>query len=112
MGSLYLLLMLLIWAIGGGALSEFPVVGNFPFLIRILFFVGCILWTAFLAFFVVVLSPSETVMAAFFGLLFGITSVWIASWYTNIEFLWFNVIGCVVTVIVGYLISLTVREEI
>ena len=44
---------------------------------------------------------------AFFGLLFGITSVWIASSYTNVEFLWFNVIGCLVTVTVGYLISLT-----
>ena len=44
---------------------------------------------------------------AFFGLLFGITSVWIASNYTKIEFLWFNVIGCLVTVIAGYLISLT-----
>lgn len=29
----------------------------------------------------------------------------------KIEFLWFNVIGCLVTVIVGYLISLTVRED-
>ncbi len=48
---------------------------------------------------------------AFFGLLFGISSVWVASLYTDIEFLWFNVIGCVVTVIAGYLISLTVREE-
>jgi Na+(H+)/acetate symporter ActP len=48
---------------------------------------------------------------AFFGLLFGIVSVWIASNFTDIEFLWFNVIGCVVTVIAGYLISLTVREE-
>lgn len=48
---------------------------------------------------------------AFFGLLFGIVSVWIASNYTKIEFLWFNVIGCLVTVIVGYLISLTVQEE-
>jgi Na+/proline symporter len=48
---------------------------------------------------------------AFFGLLFGIASVWIASWYTKIEFLWFNVIGCVVTVIAGYLISLTRRGE-
>jgi Na+/proline symporter len=44
---------------------------------------------------------------AFFGLLFGIASVWIASIYTSIEFLWFNVIGCLVTVIAGYLISLT-----
>ena len=44
-------------------------------------------------------------------LLFGIASVWIASWYTNIEFLWFNVIGCLVTVIAGYLISLTVNGD-
>jgi Na+(H+)/acetate symporter ActP len=48
---------------------------------------------------------------AFFGLLFGIASVWIASNYTKIEFLWFNVIGCLVTVLAGYLISLTVRED-
>jgi Na+/proline symporter len=45
---------------------------------------------------------------AFFGLLFGIAFVWIASRYTNIAFLWFNVVGCVVTVVAGYLISLTV----
>jgi Na+/proline symporter len=44
---------------------------------------------------------------AFWGLLFGIVSVWIASRYTSIEFLWFNVIGCLVTVAAGYLISLT-----
>jgi Na+/proline symporter len=49
---------------------------------------------------------------AFFGLLLGITSVWIASRYTSIEFLWFNVIGCLVTVAAGYLISLTVREDV
>jgi Na+/proline symporter len=48
---------------------------------------------------------------AFFGLLFGIASVWIASRYTKIEFLWFNVIGCLVTVIAGYLISLTVPNR-
>ncbi len=48
---------------------------------------------------------------AFFGIMFGIASVWITSLYTNIEFLWFNVVGCVVTVIAGYLISLTVTDE-
>jgi Na+/proline symporter len=48
---------------------------------------------------------------AFFGLLFGIASVWVASNYTNIEFLWFNVVGCVVTVLAGYLISLTVPAD-
>jgi len=48
---------------------------------------------------------------AFFGLLFGIASVWVASNYTTIEFLWFNVVGCVVTVAAGYLISLTVPAD-
>lgn len=47
---------------------------------------------------------------AFLGLLFGILSVWLASHYTRIEFLWFNVVGCVVTVAAGYLISLTDRR--
>jgi Na+/proline symporter len=44
---------------------------------------------------------------AFFGLLIGMASVEIASNYTDIEFLWFNVVGAVVTVAAGYLISLT-----
>jgi len=48
---------------------------------------------------------------AFFGLLCGITSVWIASLLTDIEFLWFNVIGCLVTVFFGYIISLTDRND-
>jgi Na+/proline symporter len=67
------------------------------------FFYGSLLGVFVLAFAVRRARPR----GAFFGLLFGITSVWIASNYTNIEFLWFNVIGCLVTVIVGYLISLT-----
>jgi Na+/proline symporter len=48
---------------------------------------------------------------AFWGLMFGIASVWIASRYTNIAFLWFNLIGCVVVVVVGYLLSLTVADQ-
>lgn len=48
---------------------------------------------------------------AFFGLIFGIASVWIASTFTDIEFLWFNVVGCLVTVGAGYLISLSERPE-
>ncbi len=71
------------------------------------FFYGSLLGVFVLAF-VVRRARSR---GAFFGLLFGITSVWIASNYTKIEFLWFNVIGCLVTVIAGYLISLTVRNE-
>ena len=72
------------------------------------FFYGSLLGVFVLAFAV----PRANSRGAFFGLLFGITSVWIASWYTTIEFLWFNVIGCMVTVIAGYLISLTKRDDI
>ncbi|HUF04978.1 MAG TPA: sodium:solute symporter [Aridibacter sp.] len=46
---------------------------------------------------------------AFFGLLIGMASVGLASNYTEIEFLWFNVVGCLVTVGAGYLISLTTK---
>src|SRR5687768_12904179 len=67
------------------------------------FFYGSLLGVFVLAFAV----KRARSRGAFFGLLFGITSVWIASNYTKIEFLWFNVIGCLVTVIAGYLISLT-----
>lgn len=71
------------------------------------FFYGSLLGVFVLAFVV----KRARARGAFFGLLFGIVSVWIASWYTSIEFLWFNVIGCVVTVIAGYLISLTVSDD-
>ncbi len=71
------------------------------------FFYGSLLGVFVLAFVV----KRARARGAFFGLLFGIASVWIASNYTRIEFLWFNVIGCLVTVIAGYLISLTVRNE-
>jgi solute:Na+ symporter, SSS family len=49
---------------------------------------------------------------AFFGLLAGMAAVALvanAEWlgYTKISFLWYNVIGCVVVVVVGMLLSLT-----
>jgi len=71
------------------------------------FFYGSLLGVFVLA----VAVPRARSRGAFFGLMFGVVFVWIASRFTDIEFLWFNVIGCVVTVIAGYLISLTVRGE-
>lgn len=71
------------------------------------FFYGSLLGVFVLA----ILVKRARSRGAFFGLLFGIASVWVASNYTKIEFLWFNVIGCLVTVAAGYLISLTVRED-
>lgn len=71
------------------------------------FFYGSLLGVFVLA----IVVKRARARGAFFGLLFGIASVWIASNYTKIEFLWFNVIGCLVTVSAGYLISLTVSKD-
>ena len=93
------------------------------------FFYGSLLGVFVLAFVV----KRARARGAFFGLLLGISSIalvnnfsWLADkWqlltgrsdltplvkYFEIEFLWFNVIGCLVTVLFGYLISLTVRDE-
>ena len=65
------------------------------------FFYGSLLGVFVLAFAV----PAARSTGAFFGLLFGITSVWIASELTDIAFLWFNVVGCLVTIGAGLVIS-------
>jgi Na+/proline symporter len=70
------------------------------------FFYGSLLGVFVLA----VAVRRATSRGAFWGLLFGIASVWLASRYTEIEFLWFNPIGCLVVVVVGYLLSLTDRR--
>ena len=70
------------------------------------FFYGSLLGVFVLA----VAVPRARARGAFWGLLFGIASVWIASRFTDIAFLWFNVIGCLVVIVVGYLLSLTVRD--
>ncbi len=51
-----------------------------------------------------------TARGAFFGIMIGMGSVALVNRYTNIEFLWFNVVGCLATVAAGYLISLTSRQ--
>lgn len=92
------------------------------------YFYGSLLGVFVLAFVV----KRARARCAFFGLLFGIASIalinnfaWLAArWefltgrsdftpfvkYFEIEFLWFNVIGCLVTVLFGYIISLTVND--
>ena len=67
------------------------------------FFYGSLLGVFVLAFAV----PRARSAGAFYGLLFGIVSVWVASTYSDIAFLWFNVVGCLVTVAAGYIISVT-----
>jgi SSS family transporter len=69
------------------------------------YFYGSLLGVFVLAFAV----PSATSAGAFSGLLFGMVSVGVASQYSDIAFLWFNVVGCLVAVMSGYLISVAQR---
>ena len=44
---------------------------------------------------------------AFWGLAAGMVAVWLTSENTEISYLYYNIVGCVVAVVVGYLLSLT-----
>ena len=71
------------------------------------FFYGSLLGVFVLAFSV----PKANANGAFYGLIIGMISVWIVSSYSEIAFLWFNVIGCFITVGVGILISMTIKKN-
>jgi hypothetical protein len=42
---------------------------------------------------------------AFAGMLAGEAAIFWAFWFTGISFLWYNVIGCVVVVVTGVVVS-------
>jgi len=48
---------------------------------------------------------------AFFGLLAGMVTVALVARYSKISFLWYNVIGCVVVMAVGMLLSLLGKKS-
>jgi SSS family transporter len=88
-----------VWAVELGSLIE--VVNRFGS-----FFYGSILGVFILA----VAVPRATGTGAFVGLLAGMTSVAWAASFTRLAFLWHNVIGAVVVMIVGLAVSL-VRHD-
>jgi len=94
----------LIWGVFACFVATFAT--NLGSLIEVVNTFGSFFYGSLLGVFILAFAVSSSRSAgAFYGLLFGIVSVWIASAYTNIAFLWFNVIGCLVTVATGYLIS-------
>jgi Na+/proline symporter len=90
-----LALVVAVWAAELGSLIE--VVNRFGS-----FFYGSILGVFILA----IAVPRATGHGAFVGLLAGMSSVAYAATYTKVAFLWHNVIGAVVVVVVGILVSL------
>lgn len=74
--------------------------------------VGSYFYGSLLGVFVLAIAVKRaTGRGAFWGLLAGMASVYLASRYTDIAFLWFNLLGCGVVVVVGYLLSLTDRPN-
>ena len=69
------------------------------------FFYGSILGVFILA----VAVPQATGTGAFVGLIAGMASVAWVTQFTNIAFLWNNVVGAVVVVAVGLVVSLMTR---
>jgi Na+/proline symporter len=68
------------------------------------FFYGSLLGVFVLAF----IAPRANGRGAFWGLIVGMATVWAVS-RTDVAFLWYNAVGCVTVVVVGFLISLTRR---
>ncbi len=71
------------------------------------FFYGSLLGVFVLAFAV----PKANASGAFFGLLCGMLSVWAVSEFSNLAFLWFNVVGTCATVLAGGSISYLTRDK-
>ncbi|MBZ5611011.1 MAG: sodium:solute symporter [Acidobacteriia bacterium] len=64
-------------------------------------FYGGLLGVFVLAFFFKSVGPN----GAFFGVIAGEAAIFAANYFTRVSFLWFNVIGCVVVVGVGLVVS-------
>jgi Na+/proline symporter len=100
----------LVWGIFACIVAMYAT--NLGSLIEVVNKFGSFFYGSLLGVFVLAIAVKRArARGAFFGLMFGIGSVWVASSFTKIEFLWFNVVGCLVTVLAGYLISLTVKDE-
>ena len=64
-------------------------------------FYGCMLGVFVLAFY----FPRVTANGAFVGVLVCEAAIFATNWFSEIAFLWYNIIGCVVVIAVGVLVS-------
>jgi Na+(H+)/acetate symporter ActP len=93
-------MLIALWAVALGSLIE--VVNRFGS-----FFYGSILGVFILAF-----IPRARGRGAFFGLIAGMTTVGAVSFFApDVSFLWYNVIGAVAVLAVGFPLSLTAPDD-
>ncbi len=82
--------------------------GHLGSLIEVVNKFGSYFYGSLLGVFVLAIGTKRaTGRGAFWGLLAGVAAVFAVDTYKPISFLWYNVIGCAVVVVVGMLLSLT-----
>ncbi|MGH9785581.1 MAG: sodium:solute symporter, partial [Terriglobia bacterium] len=80
--------------------------GRLGSLIEAINIVGSLFYGSLLGVFVLAFGfPSVTGTGAFVGLIVGEIAILLTSQLTGISFLWYNVVGCVVVVATGLLVS-------
>ena len=92
------------WGVYAAVFAMFA--GQLGSLIEAVNIVGSLFYGAMLGVFVLAFAPWKTTgTGAFFGILCGLIAVAATQLYSDVTFLWFNVIGAAVTVSVGLAVS-------
>jgi Na+/proline symporter len=85
---------------------------NFGALIQAVNIIGSLFYGGLLGVFVLAFCfKSVGATGAFCGVLAGEAAIFAANLFTKISFLWYNVIGCLVVVVVGVIVSRIVDRE-
>jgi Na+/proline symporter len=85
---------------------------NFGALIQAVNVIGSLFYGGLLGVFVLAFCfKSVGANGAFCGVLAGEAAIFAANLFTKISFLWYNVIGCLVVVVVGVIVSRIVDRE-
>ena len=96
---------------GGFATWSALYMGRLGSAIEVVNQIGSFFYGSILGVFVLAIGTRRaTGRGAFWGLAAGMIAVGLTSRLSNISYLYYNIVGCVVVVLVGYLISLTSRE--
>ncbi|HEY6390218.1 MAG TPA: sodium:solute symporter [Bryobacteraceae bacterium] len=94
------------WGVYAVAFAQYG--KNFGALIEAVNIVGSLFYGGLLGVFVLAFFfKSVGANGAFFGVLAGEAAIFAANLFTKISFLWYNVVGCFVVIIVGILVSRT-----
>lgn len=92
------------WGVYATVFASFG--GQLGSLIEAVNIVGSLFYGSMLGVFVLAFAPwSVSGRGAFTGMLAGLAAVAWTAWATDISFLWFNLVGCVVTVVVGLVVG-------